>query len=76
MNKHDLVPVVTTNPLNNSYCNICKQLTIEKIVQIYTLKLNLWLTALRGVTPLNYISATDWQMTERRDNVIIITLQV
>ena len=33
------------------------------------IKLNLWLTAPKGATPVNQTSATDWQMTARRDNV-------
>ena len=39
------------------------------------LKLNLWLTAPNGATPINYTTATDWQMAARRDNVISITLR-
>ena len=35
---------------------------------------NLWLTAPKGATPVNWTSATDWQMVVRRDNVISITL--
>ena len=38
-------------------------------------KLNLWLTAPKVVTPVNYTPATDWQMAVRRDNVISITLR-
>ena len=38
------------------------------------LKLNLWLTAPKGVTPINKTSATDWLMAVQRDNVISITL--
>ena len=45
------------------------------IARWYELKLNLWLTAPEGVTPVNYTSATDWQMAVRRDNVISITLR-
>ena len=33
----------------------------------------MWLTAPKGTTPVNYTSATDWQMAARRDNVISIT---
>jgi len=29
---------------------------------IFKIKLNLWLTAPKGTTPVNYTSATDWQM--------------
>ena len=36
---------------------------------------NLWLTAIKGDTPVNQISASDWQMTLRRDNVISIALR-
>ena len=36
---------------------------------------NLSLTAPKAVTPVNYTSATDWQMATRRDNVISITLR-
>ena len=39
------------------------------------LKLNLWLTASKGATPVNYTYATDWQMASRRDNVINIKLR-
>ena len=38
------------------------------------LKLNMWLTAPKGTTPVNSTSATDWQIAVRRDNVISITL--
>ena len=37
------------------------------------IKLNPWLSAPKGATPLNWTSATDWQMAVRRD-VISITL--
>ena len=37
------------------------------------IKLNLWITAPRGAKPVNQTSANDWQMAERRDNVISIT---
>ena len=44
------------------------------IQEVYLeLKLNLWLTALKGAKPVNKTSETDWQMTARRDNVISIT---
>ena len=36
-------------------------------------KFNLWLTAPKGTTPVNYTYATDWKMVVRRD-VIAITL--
>ena len=39
-------------------------------------KLNLWLTAPKGATPVNYTSATDWQMAVRRDNVISTLRQI
>ena len=39
------------------------------------LKLNLWVTAPKGGTPVNYTSATDWQKAVRRDNVISIMLR-
>ena len=35
----------------------------------------MWLTAPKGAKPINETSATDWQMTVRRDNVISITLR-
>ena len=38
-------------------------------------KLNLWLTAPKGATPVNDTSATDCQMEVQRDNVISITLR-
>ena len=34
----------------------------------------MWLTPHKGATPVNYTSATDWQIV-RRDNVISITLR-
>ena len=37
-------------------------------------KLKLWPRASKGVTPVNYTSETDWQMAERRNNVISITI--
>ena len=37
-------------------------------------KIILWFTAPKEDTPVNYISATDWQMAVRPDNVISITL--
>ena len=45
---------------------------INKTINKY---INLWLIALKGATPVNYTSATDWQMTILRDNVISITLR-
>ena len=33
------------------------------------IKINLWLTAPKGATPVNWTSATDWQMAVQRDNV-------
>ena len=39
------------------------------------IKLNLWLTAPKGATPVNQTSATNWQMAVGRDNVISITLR-
>ena len=51
----------------------------KKLVKLTILKLkkkiNLWLTAPKRATPVNYTSATDWQMAARRDNVICITLR-
>ena len=44
------------------------------IINIIKIKLNLWLTAPKGATPVNLSSATDWQIAVRRDNVIRITL--
>ena len=35
---------------------------------------NLWLTAPKGATPVNYTSATDWQIAVGQDNVISIML--
>ena len=40
----------------------------------YFKKLNLWITAPKRATPVNYTSATDWQIAVRRDKVISITL--
>ena len=45
------------------------------IIIIIKTKLNLWLTAPKGTSPVNYTSATDWQMAVRRDNVISIMLR-
>ena len=39
------------------------------------LKLNLWLTALKGATPVNQTSEKGWQMAVRLDNVISISLR-
>ena len=39
------------------------------------IKINLWLTAPKGATPVNLTSATDWQMAALRDNVSSITLR-
>ena len=44
------------------------------IIIIIIIKLNLWLTAPKGDTPVTQTSATDWQMAVRWDNVISITL--
>ena len=41
---------------------------------MYIKKLNLLFTAPKGATPINYTSATDWQMAVQQDNVISITL--
>jgi hypothetical protein len=46
-------------------------LLIESIIKT----LNLWLTAPKGVTSVNYIYATDWQIAVQRDNVVSITLR-
>jgi hypothetical protein len=35
----------------------------------------MWFTARKGATPVNYTSATDWQMPALWDNVISITLR-
>ena len=35
-------------------------------------RLNLWLTAPKGTTPVNQTSATDWWIIARRDIVIIV----
>ena len=40
-----------------------------------SIKLNLWLTAPKGPTPVNQTSATDGQMAARWDNVISIMLR-
>ena len=37
-------------------------------------KLNLWLRTPKVAIPVNYTSATDWQMAVRRDNLISTTL--
>ena len=58
----------------------CRNLTADFLLKCYTvqlvfkLKLNLWLTAPKGATPVNQTSATDWQIAVRRDNVISIAL--
>ena len=39
-------------------------------------KLNMWLTTPKGATPVNYTSATDWQMAVRRDVISITIRQV
>ena len=44
------------------------------VVVVLKIKWNLWLTAPKVATPVNWTSATDWQMAARRDNVISITL--
>ena len=54
----------------------CIIMIIEiKMIIIKLKKNNLWLTAPKKVTPVNWTSATDWQMAARRDNVISITLR-
>ena len=59
-------------------CIIFKEL-IFKTFSIFSCivcyKLNLWLTASKGAIPVNYISATDWQIAVRCDNVISIKLR-
>ena len=53
-----------------------KGLVMYKLLRLWsTFKLNLWLTAPKGATPVNQTSATDWQITVRRDNVISTTLR-
>ena len=47
---------------------------INYITNKVTNQFNLWLTAPKGATPVNWISTTDWQIV-RRDNVISITLR-
>jgi len=44
-------------------------------IYLNKIKLNLWLTAPKGATPVKQTSATDWQIAVRRDNVISITLR-
>ena len=44
--------------------------TLKKII-----KINLWLSAPEGATPVNWTSATDWQMAVLQDNVISIKLR-
>ena len=44
------------------------------IIIIIVIKINQWLTALMGATSVDEISATDWQMAVRRNNVFSITL--
>jgi hypothetical protein len=56
--------------LSNDFSKKQRNIKIE-----LKIKLNLWLTAPKGATPVNYTSATDWQMAVRRDNVISITLR-
>ena len=51
------------------------KLNVHSVICVIKLnKLNLWLTAPKEATPVNYTSATHWQMTARRD-VISITLR-
>ena len=49
--------------------------TFGRFCVLYDIKINLWLTAPKGATPVKKTSATDWQMAVRRINVIIITLR-
>jgi hypothetical protein len=63
-------------PINlnkNKIEGISEFLKLILILHILFLKLNLWLTAPKGATLVNYTSATDWQMAAWRDNVISIT---
>ena len=50
------------------------RLRVREFTAITTKKLNLWLTAPKGVTPVKETSEADRQMAVRWDNVINITL--
>ena len=60
-------------------CGIEPTGSISHVVSYYQhyvqTKLYLLLIAPKGTTPVNQTSATDWQIVERRDNVISITLR-
>ena len=60
--------------LYHSEIQVIKSIIVYIISIIIKIKLNLWLTAPKGATPVNETSATDWQMAAQRDNVISITL--
>ena len=38
-------------------------------------KLNLWLSAPKEATSVNYTSATDWKMAVRRDNAVLSSIK-
>ena len=61
-------------PVKNNYKYCYREFSVYQFLTLL-LKLNLWLAAFKGATPVNYISATDWQIALRRDNVISITLR-
>ena len=48
---------------------------VEYDTPLSTIKLNLWLTAPTGITPVSKTYATDRQMAVRRDSMISITLR-
>ena len=58
--------------LNFIYLNIIYIIIISSSI---LKKINLWVTAPKGATPVNETSATDWQMAVRWDYLISITLR-
>ena len=60
--------------IESNIYNFCNKMLVPKTIFFklsmlkIILKLNLWLTAPKGVTPVNQTSATDWQMAAQGDN--------
>ena len=70
------LPICGSTSFKDSFPSyICVNIILNNIHIIKIKKLNLWLTAPSGATPVNQNYTTDWQMAVRRDNVISITLR-
>ena len=66
----------TSNEMDGRHCKMRNEfyLWIRKAWHRENYIYNMYLTALKGTTPVNETSATDWLMVARRDNVISIAL--